>query len=744
MIRPQIFTSPSQFGNIPPSSPPGFYRGSSSFYQPPSQQQHQSLGIFARIKNSLTAAGSALGNAFDFQSNEDDASSSAQYAAAAGGSSSGRLGSFPTAFSQAPDMKYAPGYSVGSPNQRSQYSAPPPGISGYGPPVGDSAIIHGMQRPSSPSTDNDGILGKMFNRFGADNSQRQSQSATTPPGADQYRSYPSAPAAFGAPNIPGAPDRYHQHGQQNAQFQSATPFASPPHGSNYPSMDAGQRDPQSSTVLPDSSASFELPRSFQQHTPAAAQQYLGQYQAQQHPGATATAPSAVPHATDFDWLNSIPSEPQVSIHEDSIVFILKPKSFYRKKFEMMRAGPSALQVFTDFERVLTRFKMADGNRAMTTEEILESSGAVTQEGIAEMQRAVDDMEQGLMSAAASAVDEFDILSDSGNENGKDGSLNHVYEEGAKNYHQALAARGHVHLGHALPIIRSRLSQLGLRDNWKDFMQMLSSRSVPLYVFSSGFGDIVTMALAAVGLTPKSAEAGNRPPDSLPGNVRVISNFFRAAPDGIIRAFSQPTVHDRNKNVTTAAMSMGMPVPQRPHALVLTAHEDDAERMTDGLQGIKEKLTIGYMEVTEDLPQRLPLYLNSFDAVILGDGSFKFIASVLEEILQTPIPSKAAAGSSSGGFTGRLPNLSFGLRRGLGILLNNENQQPQQQQQQQVQPPVYSTPYAQNKQSSVPQSGYYSQDGQYVPQGAVPGYSTGMYPQPGQPHPAQPRAFPEYD
>lgn len=66
--------------------------------------------------------------------------------------------------------------------------------------------------------------------------------------------------------------------------------------------------------------------------------------------------------TPQDPLELISPEPQVFIHDDNIVFIRKPKEFYRKKFEMLRAGPSALQVHTDFEHVLTKNKLNDGGK----------------------------------------------------------------------------------------------------------------------------------------------------------------------------------------------------------------------------------------------------------------------------------------------------------------------------------------------------------------------------------------------
>lgn len=58
-------------------------------------------------------------------------------------------------------------------------------------------------------------------------------------------------------------------------------------------------------------------------------------------------------------------------------------------------------------------------------------------------------------------------------------------------------------------------------------------------------------------------------------------------------------------MTTAAAHMGMPVPSRPYAVVLGSHEDDV-KMTEGLPGLKEQLSIGYMEVGADLTEKLPV------------------------------------------------------------------------------------------------------------------------------------------
>jgi hypothetical protein len=107
--------------------------------------------------------------------------------------------------------------------------------------------------------------------------------------------------------------------------------------------------------------------------------------------------------------------------------------------------------------------------------------------------------------------------------------------------------------------RDYQARLGLREGWKEALQSLAVRNVPTFLFSSGYGDIVTQSLLQGGV----GEHG-----TLPQNLRVVSNFFKTGPDGSVRAFSQPIIHDRNKNATTAGRFMGFSVPSRPNALVL--------------------------------------------------------------------------------------------------------------------------------------------------------------------------------
>lgn len=70
---------------------------------------------------------------------------------------------------------------------------------------------------------------------------------------------------------------------------------------------------------------------------------------------------------------------------------------------------------------------------------------------------------------------------------------------------------------------------------------------------------------------------------------------------------------RNKNATTAELAMSLPVPNRKHVLVFGSDEDDVSSITESLKkednissDLKEVLSVGYLEMNEDLPHRLPV------------------------------------------------------------------------------------------------------------------------------------------
>jgi len=258
---------------------------------------------------------------------------------------------------------------------------------------------------------------------------------------------------------------------------------------------------------------------------------LSQQQTQQQPYGALYHPQAPVEA--FVPEPVIAPEPQVFVKDESIVLILKPKEFFRKKAEFMKAGASQIQLFSDFEHALTKFRLQDGSKSFTTSEVLESSPVLSMEAVAKLRLVVEEFESSEMD---------------------DSSLGAFSEK----CHSIIAKEGKLHISSILPLTQDYLTRIAMRSGWKEMLQSLALSGVPTFIFSSGYGDIVQQALLLGGI----GEHG-----MLPQNLRIVSNFFKTAPDGTVRAFSSPTIHERNKNATTASEFMGFPLPERKFGLV---------------------------------------------------------------------------------------------------------------------------------------------------------------------------------
>lgn len=185
------------------------------------------------------------------------------------------------------------------------------------------------------------------------------------------------------------------------------------------------------------------------------------------------------------------------------------------------------------------------------------------------------------------------------------------------------------------------STVPLRASLEQCLKPLAFHGVPVTLFDEGYGEALMqiLALSTPGLTG--------PEGFLPPNVRLVSNFFRSGPDGVVNGFSFPPVHAQNRNMTTArafrsgmmlAMQqqqqggMGMALRSPPNALVLGGALEDLGLAQGG--GVERQvLAVGFLDNTDpDFVQNLPKFLEAYDAVILGDGGLQYAAHVVEQIV----------------------------------------------------------------------------------------------------------------
>lgn len=187
----------------------------------------------------------------------------------------------------------------------------------------------------------------------------------------------------------------------------------------------------------------------------------------------------------------------------------------------------------------------------------------------------------------------------------------------------------------------RSSTVPLRANLEQCLKPLAFHGVPVTLFDDGYGEALMqiLALSTPGLTG--------PEGFLPPNVRLVSNFFRSGADGVVNGFSFPPVHELNRNMTTArafrsGMMLGMhghghggggmaAMRTPPNALVLGgALEDLALAQGGGVE--RQVLAVGFVDTDADFVQKLPQFLEAYDAVILGDGGLQYAAHVVEQII----------------------------------------------------------------------------------------------------------------
>ena len=106
----------------------------------------------------------------------------------------------------------------------------------------------------------------------------------------------------------------------------------------------------------------------------------------------------------------IPAEPQIFVVEDCIVLIPRPVEFYGKKTEFAQSGPQNLQVFTDYERCLTRFRTDEGMKSMGTAELLESSTVLMPVALEKIKTVIDSFaEMGPEGATYDSEENFTVM-----------------------------------------------------------------------------------------------------------------------------------------------------------------------------------------------------------------------------------------------------------------------------------------------------------------------------------------------
>lgn len=156
---------------------------------------------------------------------------------------------------------------------------------------------------------------------------------------------------------------------------------------------------------------------------------------------------------------------------------------------------------------------------------------------------------------------------------------------------------------------------GLRDGTHQMFYDLNQLKVPCLVFSAGLGDSVVSVL--------------RQANVMHPNVKVISNFLQYSPDGMLNGLQDKMIHTFNKNETALKGTEYYDlVHDRDHVIVMGDSIGDAG-MADGIPASSHVLKIGFL--FDHAEQSLPRYMDTFDIVLVDDQTMDVPRAILEMI-----------------------------------------------------------------------------------------------------------------
>lgn len=157
----------------------------------------------------------------------------------------------------------------------------------------------------------------------------------------------------------------------------------------------------------------------------------------------------------------------------------------------------------------------------------------------------------------------------------------------------------------------------LRDGCKWFFYTLERHEIPLLIFSAGLGDIIQEWIFQ--------ECGSFK------NMKIISNFMKFDPQtNKVVGYKSQIIHLYNKNETVLTNTDYLKtINNRSNAIVIGDSLSDAN-MTAGFSSLNNVLKIGFLN--NKIDEFLPIYMNSFDIVILKDDTFNIPNAILRSIL----------------------------------------------------------------------------------------------------------------
>lgn len=158
----------------------------------------------------------------------------------------------------------------------------------------------------------------------------------------------------------------------------------------------------------------------------------------------------------------------------------------------------------------------------------------------------------------------------------------------------------------------------LRDRTHEMFRELYAENIPCLVFSAGLGDSVVSVLKHANI--------------LYPNVKVVSNFLQYKDDDVLDGLGDRLIHTFNKNETALEGTEYYDlVHDRDHVIVMGDSLGDA-KMANGMPCQSHVLKIGFLFDHPEL--NLPKYLEAFDLVLIDDQTMDVPRAIIDLVRNT--------------------------------------------------------------------------------------------------------------
>lgn len=156
---------------------------------------------------------------------------------------------------------------------------------------------------------------------------------------------------------------------------------------------------------------------------------------------------------------------------------------------------------------------------------------------------------------------------------------------------------------------SESKKIALRSGAVEFLDFLDKHNIPLVI------------LSAAGLGYETIEMYLEKQNALRDNIRIVSNRLEWNESGKAIGAREPIIHTFNKNYSTVKnLDFFKEIKERKNVILLGDGEGDAE-MLEGFE-YDNVIKIGFLN--EGVKVDLEKFKNSYDILVLNDGSMDYI------------------------------------------------------------------------------------------------------------------------